>query len=477
LARRTFWPGLTALFLLIAYSQTYLTTYAWSDDYPLLASATGTGPDTTDHVIASGRPIYAALLQISFDAAGSVPHLAALRLLGTMGVALVGVVVYASCRRTGLPRPLCSACGAAVGALPAFQTFSGWASAWPFGYACALAGAGGLLLLQRTSLRRGALAAALVLLAFLIYQPAAMCFFVPLAADLAFTDQDWSLVRRRFVAHLLVAASGILLALAAAVSVTKLAGVPVLDRASPVTFGSLPAKLAWFLTRPVAIGARPFTVGSPSPLMAAATAFPVLAVTVAGLLVGRPGRVSGRLKMLAAMATLVPLSVLPNLVVAENQIEFRVLAALAPMMLIYVVAAIVRLVRAFHPADGALAVAACAVAIVAGGLALVHQRALFITPSLAERELFQQALADVRPGATQWIDVVMPSSGWGAHDRLGIYSTTFDITHEWVPVPLVTLTLAERDIPWPASRVRVVSERGSSKQDTVVVDTSPLQSG
>jgi hypothetical protein len=184
-------------------------------------------------------------------------------------------------------------------------------------------------------------------------------------------------------------------------------------------------------------------------------------------------------KTLAVVAALVPLSVLPNLVTAENQIEFHVLAALAPLMLLYLVAAVRELVRAFsgrHAPAWAPAFAVWATVAVATVMAWSNTHAVFIDPSVKEGRLFRHALAPVDPATTREVRVVIPRAGRRVRKRLGIFSTTSDITQAWVPRPLVALVLAERGIRWPESRVRIVKEPGPPRRDVVSVDTTPLQS-
>lgn len=182
--------------------------------------------------------------------------------------------------------------------------------------------------------------------------------------------------------------------------------------------------------------------------------------------------------MLLCLALIIPLAVLPNLVTAENQIDFRVLAAVAPVMLLYLLAAVGALAdraRARLPVN-VLAVAAWMVVAIAAVAAVSNVRTLFTRPATVEEAYFRAALSQLDPDAVDRVQVVVPSQGWRTRQRLGIFSVRSDLTHEWVPVPLVTLTLADRGVRWPASKVFVVDHPTPATPRVLTVDTTPLQS-
>jgi hypothetical protein len=86
-----------SLVIFAMFSQTVIVPYAFSDDYPLLAIATGLGPnpwfgsDIVDTVAALGRPLAGLLDRLFYESAGTIDNLRYVRLgVNALGACALG---------------------------------------------------------------------------------------------------------------------------------------------------------------------------------------------------------------------------------------------------------------------------------------------------------------------------------------------------------------------------------------------------
>lgn len=465
--------------VMTVYAQAYLRDYAWGDDYLVLASATGRGgPSIVDHVIAGGRPLLAPILLLSFGLAQSIDGLWLLRLCGTFGVALCGLVALAALTRSGLDRRLALPTSLAVCLLPTFHGPAAWATPWEVGYVAALAGAAGLLIVDATSRparqhRKLLLAGLALMVSFLVYQPATMFVWFPIAADLVTPRTEWSVARRRLIRQIASVATPVAVAAIVAASVVAVTAVQPLQRTALLTPPALLEKATWFLTRLVVTGARPFVASKPTAVEAAVTALPLLALMASGLFLRARGTTRQRFALPAAAFVVVTASATPNLIVGENQFEFRVLIGLAPVMLLLLVVAIEQLwvsSGGVYARSVVLAGAWLVVAVAAGSAARLVDD-LFIAPSVADERYFAQRLQEFDPSRYERIVVVVPAS-WPRRQRLGSYSLASNLSRAGVAEPLTHFVLEKRGVAWPLSQVEQVATRPRPDERVFVLDTA-----
>lgn len=362
-----------------------------------------------NHVIGGGRPLLALILHLSFGAFEPIDGLRPLRLLGVVGVAVCGLVALTSLVRSGMDRRLALPTAVAMCFLPTFHGPAAWATAWEMGYAAAIAGAAGLAIVGATSgtgarTRRLLLASAALVVSFLVYQPATMFVWFPIAADLVVGRAAWSAAVRSLARRVIAVAAAILVGAAIAVAVVEVAGIDTLARTGLLTPATIPTKVSWFVTRLVVTGARPFVVSSPTAAEAAATALPVFLIIIGGLNLVSPGTTRARLARVAAGFLVGAASALTNLVVRENQFEFRVLIGLAPIMLMFLVVSVAEIVRRTLGAQLGRAAMTAAVwvmtaVVMVSGWRLVDE--LYINPSVANERYFRAAAPQLRSRAVR----------------------------------------------------------------------------
>jgi hypothetical protein len=179
----------TALFLYPAL----LGEYAWSDDYRHLYRAVTDDPYFPHNIIVQGRPLYALLLGLVMDAAGDISNFVFIRIFTLLTITAVAFYIYLLGIKYQLS-PIASLCLSLLAVCnPAYGVYAGWVSTFQVPLAALIALYAGNLALLSGKFPR-ILSAALVLCALMLYQHAAMLFWLaPLLAMLQAKDgKEWA---------------------------------------------------------------------------------------------------------------------------------------------------------------------------------------------------------------------------------------------------------------------------------------------
>lgn len=175
-----------ALVLLAVYAPVVTERYAWMDDY-ISAIWAHEGPFSlqTKHPVGHGRPLHALWVHWGFRTVAEIDDLWRLRALGLAMVALLCCMIYKTLRDENMHPLGALSCALLVGFTPGAAIHAGWAQIFSYPMACALALAGGLLILPKHGLsilqiwmRRGS-SALMLLIAFTIFQPGAGFYLLP----------------------------------------------------------------------------------------------------------------------------------------------------------------------------------------------------------------------------------------------------------------------------------------------------------
>ena len=423
--------------VLVTYLPVLSARYGYSDDYRLLYGYQRTPREMVDVELANGRPGSLLLHWLSGQVVTDVGGLRWLRLACVLGIAAVCVVVMRLARSAGR-RPLVAfAMGLVVAALPSSQITGAWAVMWIVPPAMLLGICAALLA------DRGRLGLAVLALAasVLVYQPAAMTYWLPLTIWV--TAGSWSWERRRLVRH------GVVLGSAAVIGAL---GWWVGRAWSPVTIGRKQlsadplAELSGFVRDVLPRELSP----NPAAVRPMLVALVMVAMAVGLVLAERSPR------RLMALVGLLLASYAPSLVIDGDTPTARSMTALGPVLV----------VLAFRSADGyaralpalcrvgpapALALAVCLL-----GSAAHTVQVWFAGPQQRELKLVEAAVrsAHLRPGADAEVM-------GGAIDHQLAPSRSLDefgnlsITWLWVPEPLVRLIRHEQSGSW-AGDVRLI---------------------
>jgi hypothetical protein len=439
------------------YVPVVVATYGFADDYPILRDAAGGDWSWITHAdLGNGRPGMLAMHVLGFGLLDGVGSLRWLRLFAVLGIALVAVDAAQLCVAASRRRWTGCAFGLAVAALPAMQVVAGWATLSPV--PLAMLAAMWAAWRAQTSTRPGHLVApaAALVCAALVYQPAAMAYWLPVA--ILATGPARTPVRVR--PHVLVLAAGAVAALAA-----WLVGLPWQDNA---VRGHLSLAVLdtgrWFATGPLPRALVPASL-HPSGWVAVA----VLALLVAGLVRAEGGRRA------VLLLLLVPAAYAPNLATgSEGNVSARSTVALAPVVLVLMLRAAEGLLPARAPRlvvtglAGAvltvLAVEACAVTwvFIARPAAVEWDATLDGTVGVAPAE----RIAVVPSRWSALVDAgIVPSN---SHDEYGLASSWYG----FAAVPMVKLAVREHTGRWPAGANLV--RRGAPTHGQHVVDFGRL---
>jgi len=190
------WMLAAVLFLvpLVAYWPATFHDYGLRDDYSNLREAHEEVGKVLQFCASHARPVYGWLLEATYGQTSSVENLQWLRFVAALLLGAISLVSFRGLRAVGwsFNSSLCFA--VLLSLVPSAQVIAGWAVGWPYA-ATALLAFGGFFTVEgalslgfsagvRRAVAQWAVAAGLMLLSALIYQPSAFFYLVPLAAAL-----------------------------------------------------------------------------------------------------------------------------------------------------------------------------------------------------------------------------------------------------------------------------------------------------
>lgn len=303
-----------------AFAPVVTTRYAFSDDYPLLWMAVSGRPtaqfgESIVHThAAQGRPLGGVLLQIAFQLAGSIDGLRFVRLVSVIAVVALALLLRWWLRTSGVSPWYATLIGTFICVTPAFVVTTSWAVLSMAPVAALLAAVASLLtsFVAADATRRAmlVLASMSLVLAFLIYPPPAMFFWVFFVVAVFGARFDAARLRNVVLLHGVVAL--VSLGVGGVLSVVSGRLVPTATgRMVPATDPL--SKIAWFVTKPLYRSASLF--GIPYDLAWTLAVGLLVVVGLGSALARRSARPA--LALTAGVAA-VPLAFLPNLLVADS---------------------------------------------------------------------------------------------------------------------------------------------------------------
>jgi hypothetical protein len=476
-----------------------IVPYAFSDDYPILAMATGFGPNpyfgktVLDASAVNGRPFAGLLDTFLFRAAGTIDNLRFLRLFTIVGIVALALLLHWALVRSGISRTYSALIAVLVCSMPPFQVFASWALVFPSPYAALLASGASLLVVAGVDAPRNLVtdrmvaATGLLLSSLLIAQPSAMFFWIFLAVALVGSGHASKRALRLVKAHAGVA----VVALALSYVVLKLGahtvGSTAPNAARNAIVHDLVGKARWFFEQPLYRSLNLFDL-TPSHWLAALVAV----IASGGILLLLQQRGVPTLPYLGIAALLIPLTFLPNLVVSENFLSYRTQVSLSALIVLYVCLGALGIwftVRDWlRPRVSGQALIVTERAALAGAIALAAGSAfsaaknvttLFVQPQSTELRLIRSQVAalpaDVKRVGFVQLDLYQGMSPLVLGDEFGVPSSA----KPWSLTPSVLLILREQGRLAPNSPYPVVDPLPSFTTtlpaDEPVVDVRELQ--
>jgi hypothetical protein len=468
--------------LLITFAPVLTHSYGMLDDYALLQIFRSGGdvddrPTIWQAFTASGRPTLIPFVQLFYGHIHNIAELRYLRAFSIICIALLAAFLWRTLTRFGWPRWSAASMALIVCTMPPFQVYAAWAIESFFPLAALLAGAASYLADRAAnghSLRGNASrlvsAIALQMIALTIFQPAGMfsCVFMVIALF----SKDLPLPQ--FIRRLVVYGAVLLAGLALAFAIYRI-GQALYPTAIAVSRSNLAPhvwpKAVWFVQTALrdALNLANFPASD-------RVATVVGALLLLGLFAVIRGPVGERLMKVGIALAIVPLSYLPNLLVAENWPAYRSQVALTSVVAIYALFALHRVL--LH------SVSATRYTVFAGLLAVVSCMSAsfnvvtyFVLPQSLELAVMRNQLRQVDLGTVRtlyirsadWRDHVTPVA---RYDEFGLPSTATS----WSPRPIAALLLSEMDHDYRQFRIEVQPADSSltARPDAAVIDMRKL---
>ncbi len=471
--------------VICCYWEVLVKPYAFSDDYVFFYTASLTGGLVDPSMIIFGRPLDFYLLQGAFSLSHKIGDLRYVRLIGISGIALVACLLNDMLLKLGWKRLSAASTAFIICTLPSFQVFAAWAVAafYPLAICASLMSAslaekGYKKLWDSRKLFNVVGAIVLTAGAAMIYQPTALYSCVAIVIFLLAENTAAGGFVRRLLWHLSILLSGLGVAFAQLKFMQYLSPVPPATDRSRLANNVL-EKIVWFLKEPLTnslnlhqlFPLRYFTYGCGF-------------IILTGLFLSVRGRVLKRLFLIMIFLSLIPLSYLPNLIIAESWPAYRSLVALGSLVALYAVIAL----RGYTQFLGdrlreTLFSSILVVGAIACGISASHNvHVYFVCPQLAELQFIRDRLSEYDSSHIKRICLVM--SSWRDHiapglryDEFGVLTSStsngaaqamvYAVFKEWNPLfdPLQAGLLdrcQEGNIP-------------SGREDTIVLDMRDMR--
>lgn len=421
--------SLFLIFFSALYSSTLTTDYGFFDDYQLLVK--GSQGEPVRRSVREGRPLQALGQYLYLQRAKDIKDLRGARFAGILGIALLAWSVFHLFVREGWNRSQSACVGLLMCTTLPFQVHVAWGTTANHPFAAVASGYALLLSdLAFKTHRRGlkwllAVGAILLLLAALmIYQPAAMFFWVFATGVLLKPQMPLHTMLRRFGWYGMIALLGTLLGFAA----YQLGPVLYLDL-SPRTglVQNIPLKIAWFFIESFP-NSLLFTFLSPTrwllsdgnvPLsffyriMDIGIAWTLFLIIVRGLVLYFQGPRKDRLWKCSIAAALLILSYAPNLIVAENWATYRSLSSLTSVVVVLMCLASRGYVRRmdFRLSSVCVNLGVGCVAAFSAVSAAYHVHTYFVVPQSRELALMREELMKKPPSQVHGLFVIGSKKG------------------------------------------------------------------
>jgi hypothetical protein len=395
------------------------------------------------HATKDARPIYGFGLLLFFSLANSVENLWIMRLVGLVGLVLLSDSINRRLLRASGSGWLVFASTIAFTSI-SFQFFTHWATAFMFPWVAILS-LTGLMFWTKESKVSKMIGIVFLLLSLMIYPLLSFFVFSVVFVEWYFTDFNFSNYVAKLKSTILYMGTGSVV-LFISIALFRVFNPSVLNtRVDFISLSEIPRKFVWFVSRPVALGFRPYFLTSPTFFQLALTALPILALLSVFALRKTNFNLLKTGKTLLALAVTIAFALTPLLVVGQNQIDFRLVGAVKWLIETLFIGVLFELLSiTFRTHRKAIN------SILAGVLALlalfnVHQvfDANFKTHYLQEISFFKKSISMCNPTELKTgILILSRTKAWPTRPLVGVLSQTTDLASEWVPVNSMKLYLS-----------------------------------
>jgi hypothetical protein len=476
------------------FSSVVIVPYAFEDDYTDLWMVVSGQPNayfgkSVLHLNAvEGHPFSGLLVTAFFRAAGTIESLRFVRLFAVVSIAALAVLFHWALVRAKVKPIVAALIAVFVFSLPAYQVYASWAVASSYPLGALLAGGASLVAVgaidgpPNLTLYRLLGATGLLIAALLIYQPSAMVFWVFFAVALVGAAQESRRSVRLTQAHFGVGIAALALSyLELKLSVSMLGKTAPGATRTTLTHDVV-GKAHWFVHEPLYQSLNLFDL-TPTRWFAV-----LVAIVAAGGIVLWLIRHGTRPWLYIGIGiTLIPLTYLPNLVVAENFASFRTRPGIEALLALYFCLGALgiwlavrgwlepRVSHGVLLASERLAVAAALLFVATSVVAATKNVAtLFVLPHITEQRILRSQVAALPTGAQRIAFVVTPYRG--GTTNLVLYDEFGDPSSnaQWTLEPSVDLYLREEGRLFEPPLVDVVQPYSTAPKNEPVIDLRGL---
>lgn len=439
---------------LAVYWQTVFHEYGLRDDYSFLREAREEPGKMVKVTASHGRPLYGALIESTYAVAEQVDQLAWLRLTSVLLLTLLGIALWRQLYHSGWNEVEAAAVGLGITLLPSAQFVVGSAACWPQALALLLALAG--FSAVETEIERGGLKRAVALLGgcmiytatALIYQSNVLFALVPVTAVFLVRsgrepvkDFKWGAI------HLATMMAGLLLAY---LIVQGLFSNGVFEESARLRLETNPfTKLVWFVLHPLPNALALYALADDN--FHGVVFYAATALLVLGLLVLAYRRTAAAGNTVVLQKWKIGLFALPflaqgvSLVAAERSAGYRVLFALAGLVLVLVMYALSTLLEGRKIKLRLLYTGYAAVLLLIAFTANRHSFSLIAEPQGHEWAMVKTAVSRANFNQPVRAYVIAPTREHRTTDR--IYRDEFgslSSNSDWVPQEMLKAAVRAR---------------------------------
>jgi hypothetical protein len=456
----------------------------WSDDWTYIYFVNDPNRSVLHDAIAAGRPILGIVDQFAYQSVFITGNLIFLQLLSLSGLLLLQLALYSQLIKRGFGYPISILTSLALILIPGIQGYVYFLSCFPYSWAC-LFGYLSYSLVNNSVRNRTAIGYILLTGSFLVYPAGAMFYFLGYFTDFILRFKQ-EVKFGSNIAHLF----SIILKMALCSAVSMLIGRIArsfygIEQASRIQLvSSLEGfidKVVWALTRLFVSEFRIFTVSSPSALRAAIEACILISLFVIFILKPFYGLTLNKILNFCLLLAIPLLGAIPNLVIRENQFEFRTLTATFAMSLalwaffldqfLRQILVSNKLKNRFATQNINKAIGLFCVSLLL--LTVFHvqrdSRNLWVKPSLARDEITRESLQKVKTVNENSICMVIPEQVYAPLKRLGVYSMRSDLVSSWVPEPYMRKQLENFDLD-PDRNITVHKNEGDCEPRAILIN-------
>ncbi len=447
----------------------------WSDDWGYIYFVDDSNRNLAHDAIAAGRPILGLLSQLAYEKDFVTRNPLLLQLISMVALLILQLLIHSKLKKKEFPYPMPFLAPLLLVLMPGIQGYVYFLSCFTYSWACLLGFLSYDFVNNRSPLQKfvGFL---LFVTAFLIYPAGAMFYFLSYLIDfIKRFEQGATFISN--VRHLICASVKVLLgsvisitvgiAFRASEDIKQSSRIELID-----SFEGLINKVEWVLTRLFVSEFRIFTVASPTPIRAAIEAGLVISMFFWFVLKPFSGFRWDKSLNFLMLLFLPLLGAIPNLLILENQFEFRTLTSTYAMSLLLWTYCFQELAKGHSRSNPSsklippkrVHISASFFLVVLIPFAVFHTKQdsidLWVKPSLTRDYLTESELRKIEVENFNPICMVIPASVYQPLNRLGVYSMKSDLVSSWVPEPYMRLKLEQANLNSgrEISLVRVVSE-------------------